>query len=191
MIEVPRSRASSRTSSPGFEPLERTSRAAPKSIAKRCASSRLPTTTASPSEIPLWERTSMDCTQTRPDSRLSSPVRSSPSTTSAIARTGVGASSSVEVWRDSRMKRRARSRSVTTPTSAPSSSTMGTRSRLARAIARPAARIGSLWRATGKLDRMTSQTRSITCGSNCGAFTPLRSSNHVVWGLHGPRRTGT
>ncbi len=100
---APRSRASSSTSSDGLEPLESTSSAAPRSMARRWASSRLPITAMSPWEMPLGELTSIEWTHTRPASSASSPMRTSPSRTSAIARTEVGASSSVEVRRDSRM----------------------------------------------------------------------------------------
>ena len=71
------SRASASTSASGGAPLERTSRAAPRSIASRCASARLPTTTMSPSEIPVGPLGSIELTHTRPDSCRSSPQISS------------------------------------------------------------------------------------------------------------------
>ena len=52
----------------------------------------------------LCERcASIEWTQTRPSIILSSPAISSPSSTSTIFETVVGASTSVEVFRDSRM----------------------------------------------------------------------------------------
>ena len=86
----------------GVELFESTSSCAPFSIAIRWASERLPTTTTSPSEMPVRE-VSIACTHTRPDSALSSPRTSRPSSTSRMAFTCVGASRSVEVSRVSRM----------------------------------------------------------------------------------------
>ena len=54
------------TASVGATPLEATTSAAPSSIARRCASSRSPTTTTSPAPIPVGERTSIASTHTRP-----------------------------------------------------------------------------------------------------------------------------
>ena len=142
---APRLRASSMTSGEGLAPLEITSSAAPSSIASRCASARLPTTTTSPSEMPLEVPRPSSAPRRVPRARLSSPSHEL-----ALEHVDDGADPgrrlrSVEVWRDSRMYRRASVRSVTTPTSAPCSSTIGTSSRSARAIAMPAARIGSCW----------------------------------------------
>ena len=167
------------------------SRAAPRSSASRCASARLPTTTTSPSEIPLGLPTSIDCTHTRCSSSVSSPVSNSPSSTSTMALTRVGASFRLDVSRVSRTNRRASVRSVTTPASAPSPSTIGVSSSSARVIANPAARIGSSSWAIGTSVRMTSRARSRTWGSSRGSVAPLRSNSQRVCGLHSPSRTGT
>ena len=75
---------------------------------------------------------------------------------------------------------RASARMVMTPARTPSSSTIGTRSRLSFAIARPTSLTGSRRWATGKVSRMTSHARSITWGSNSGAGASLRSSTQRV-----------
>jgi hypothetical protein len=104
MIRQPRSRASSRTSGSGASPLLAISTAAPSSIDCRWASTRLPTTTTSPAEIRLSLRVaSIECTQTRPLTMPSSPSTSSPSRTSQIAVTVVGASARLWVLPVSRM----------------------------------------------------------------------------------------
>ncbi len=69
---------------------------------------------------------------------------------------------------------------VITPASTPSSSTIGTRSRLSLAIASPTSRTGSRRWETGKASRITSHARSITWGRNSGAAAPLRSSTQRV-----------
>ena len=74
----------------------------------------------------------------------------------------------------------ARARIVTTPASAPSSSTIGTRSKFPFAIASPTSLTGSLWCDTGKVSRITSLARSITWGRKSGAGAPLRSSTQRV-----------
>ena len=85
-------------------PLLATSRAIPSSSTCRWASARSPQTTTSPSEILLSEAAgSIEWTQTRPSITRSSPLSCSAPSTSAILATVVGASTRVEVVRDSRM----------------------------------------------------------------------------------------
>ena len=119
--------------------------------------------------------------------------RHTPSGPAAHARsrsTLVGASSS-DGSRESRMYRRASERSVITPASAPSPSTIGTRSRSSRAISRPTSRTGSPSPACGNSRRITSLTRSITCARNSGSGACARESTQRVCSLTSPSRTGT
>ena len=192
MTTVPCSRASASTSSDGGIPLETTIAEASISMISRWALSRLPTTTMSPAAMPLGvSPTCIECTHTRPASSASgSPTTSSPSSTSTIAWTFVGASTRLDVSRDSRMYRRASARSVMTPTSLPSSSTIGTRSRFSRAPIRPTSRTGSCWSATGNFSRITSRTRRKMWGRNSGSGAPLRSSSQRVCAFTSPSRTG-
>ena len=178
---VPRSRASARISSGGMLAFGVTSSETPSSIARRWASARSPTTITSSDPIGVGaEPIAMVLTQTRPPISLSSPATISPSSTWTIGPTVVGASPRLEASRDSRMYLLARARIVTTPASAPSSSTIGIRSRLPFAIASPTSLTGSLWCDTGKVSRITSLARSITWGRKSGAGAPLRSSTQRV-----------
>ena len=87
----------------GRVPLLVTSSPTPSSIAARCASSRLPTTTTSPGPISLGSRSmSIAMHQIWPETSPPVPEISSPSSTRTIASTLVGASSS-DGSRDSRM----------------------------------------------------------------------------------------
>ena len=81
-------------------------------------------------------------TQMRPPSLPRSPATSSPSSTSMIASTVVSESPRSSGSRDSWMYRLASARMVSTPTSTPSSSTMGVTSRPLWAMARPTSRTG-------------------------------------------------
>jgi hypothetical protein len=58
-------------------------------------------------------------------------------------------------------------------------------------MASPTARTGSSCPAVGNSVRITSHTRSITCGRNSGSGAPLRSSTQRVWAFTSPSRTGT
>ena len=101
---MPRSRASSSTSSEGTLPLLVTSSATPSSTAARWALGRSPTTTTSPSRIsPGSESTAMASTHTRPSISRSPPSTSRPSVTSTIASTEAAASDRLVASRDSRM----------------------------------------------------------------------------------------
>jgi hypothetical protein len=78
--------------------------ATPRSIIRRCASSRLPMITTSPGPIPLSGKSAAIAkTQTRPATAWSSPAICWPLTAAAIALIFVGVSTSDEASRDSRM----------------------------------------------------------------------------------------
>ena len=178
---VPRSRATARISSDGGTEFGVTRSDTPSSIARRCASSRSPTTITSPAPIGAGdEPIAMVLTQIRPSTSWSSPATISPSRTWTTAATVVAASPRLEASRDSRMYLRARARMVMTPASTPSSPTIGTRSRLSLAIASPTSRTGSRRCETVKVSRITSLARSITWGRNSGSGAPLRSSTQRV-----------
>ena len=85
---------------------------------------------------------------------------------------------------------RARARSSRRRARLPSS-TIGTRSTSSRAMIRPTSRTGSPCSASGNRSRITSRTRSITCGSSGGSSAPLRSSTQRVCAFSSPSRTGT
>ena len=85
----------------------------------------------------------MEITHSLPLASLYSPASNSPSRTSTIERTETGVEVKVEASLDSRMYMRARLRSVTMPTRASSSSTIGTWLIVFFAIANPTLRKGS------------------------------------------------
>jgi hypothetical protein len=135
------------------------------------------------------ESTLIEITHSFPLASLSSPARSSPSRTSTIEETETGVETKVDASRDSRTYMRARSFSVTIPTSAPSSSTIGTWLMFSFAIIRPTFRKGSFLRAV-VTSFITSLTRSMMCLRSFGSTAPLFSSAHRVWVFTSPSRAG-
>jgi hypothetical protein len=99
-------------------------------------------------------------THSLPLACLSASASNSPSKTSTIERAETGVPAKLEASRDSRIYMRARSLSVTIPTSTSPSSTMGTWPMFLFAMASPTLRKGSfLWAVTTSF--ITSFTRSL------------------------------